>query len=75
VGGAFVFAEVLEIGPPFYVLDQNGNLRQYAEYVLEVEDNQVYRASLPVAEGICVGSFIRILNTDVLLDWLSETTD
>ncbi len=70
-----MFAEVLEIGPPFYVLDKNGDLRKYAVYVLEAEDKQVYRTSLPVVEDVRVGSFIRILNTDVLLDWLSETTD
>lgn len=70
-----MFAEVLEIGPPFYVVDKNGDLRKYAVYVLEVEDKQVYRTSLPVVEDVRVGSFIRILNTDVLLDWLSETTD
>jgi len=75
LGGAFVFAEVLEIGPPFHVLDQNGNIRKYAEYVLEVEDKQVYRTSLPVAEDVRVGSVIRILNADVLLDWFIETTD
>lgn len=70
-----MFAEVLEIGTPFYVLDKNGDIRKYAEYVLEVEDKQVYRTSLPVVEDVRVGSFIRILNTDVLFDWFSETTD
>ncbi len=70
-----MFAEVLEIGTPYHVLDKNGDLRKYAVYVLEVEDKQVYRTSLPVAEDVRVGSFIRILNTDVLFDWFSETTD
>lgn len=70
-----MFAEVLEIGTPYYVLDKNGDLRKYAVYVLETEDKQVYRTSLPVVEDVRVGSFIRILDTDVLFDWLSETTD
>ena len=70
-----MFAEVLEIGTPYHVLDKNGDLRKYAVYVLKVEDDQVYKTSLPVVEDVRVGTLIRILNTDVLFDWLSETTD